>query len=66
MTRGKNYLYNIQGKDIPYYTHRKLLEHKPSYTLRMYPISKSRINIFLECTSMKFVAKIQGIGFTAK
>ena len=42
MTRGKNYLYNIQGKEVPYYS-QKLLEHKPSYTLRMYPISKSRI-----------------------
>ena len=57
MTRGKNYLYNIQGKEVPYYTHRKLLEHKPSYTFRMYSISKMRINIFLNCTSTKLKSR---------
>ena len=37
---------------------RILLEHKPSHTLRMYPISKSRINIFLKCTSMQLESRI--------
>ena len=45
MIGGKNYLYNIQGKVVPYYTQKIL---GASYTLRMYPISKSRINIFSE------------------
>ena len=46
------------------------MEHKPSYTLRMYPISKSKINTFSELYStklesiirIKFVAEVlQGI-----
>ena len=49
--------------------HRKLLEHKPSYryTLRMYPISKSRITeLFqLNCTSTQLESRI-GVNFGAE
>ena len=44
------------------------MEHKPSYTLRMYPISKMRINIFkfVNYTSTKLESRTRIIKFVAE